>query len=354
MSSGKTTVPLARLGAYVLPGAAHDPASGIEQARATERMGLGTTWIGERYDTKDLGALGGAVSQATRRVQIAAGITHPYLRHPMVLASMGQTLQALTGGRFHLGLGRSASWRWAAYGQPAPTLAALADIAGILRRLWDGQTVEYEGPLGWFPQLRLPVVLDAPPPPLLLAAIGPKTLALAGRCYDGVILHPLLTPAAVRRSASIVRAAASEAGRDPDHVRCYATVLCAPAVSEAERQLAIEARAAGYLSLPGLGDSLARINGWDEADLARYRGQRVLADLGTKPADKHLSRVELIKLCAGMPPSWLASCTAAGTVRQTASVLAEYLAAGADELILHGVVGEGLAPLADYLAAESG
>jgi probable F420-dependent oxidoreductase len=349
-----TGVPLARLGAYVLPGAAHDPVSGIEQARATERMGLGTVWIGERYDTKDLGALGGALSQVTSRVQLAAGITHPYLRHPMVLASLGQTLQALTGGRFRLGLGRSASWRWAAYGQPAPTLAALADIAGILRRLWDGQTVEYDGPLGRFPQLRLPVVLDAEPPPLLLAAIGPKTLALAGRCYDGVILHPLLTPGAVRRSADLVRAAAAEAGRDPDRVRCYATVLSAPAVSDAERQLAIEARAAGYLSLPGLGDSLAWINGWDPGDLARYRGQRVLADLGSKPADKNLTRAELIKLCEGMPPSWLPSCTAAGTVAQTASVLADYLAAGADELILHGVVGERLAPLADYLAAEGG
>jgi 5,10-methylenetetrahydromethanopterin reductase len=348
-----TRVPRSRLGAYVLPGAAHDPVSGIAQAEATERMGFGTVWIGERYDTKDLGALGGALSQVTRRVQVAAGITHPYLRHPMVLASMGQTLQALTGGRFLLGLGRSASWRWAAYGQPSPTLAALADIAGILRRLWDGQTVEYDGPLGRFPQLRLPVVLDAAPP-LLLAAIGPKTLALAGRCYDGVILHPLLTPEAVRRSADIVRTAAQEAGRDPDSVRCYATVLCAPEVSDAERQLAIEARAAGYLSLPGLGDSLARINGWEEADLARYRGQRLLAELGTKPADKNLTRAELIKLCEGMPASWLASCTAAGTARQTASVLARYLAAGADELILHGVVGEGLAPLADYLAAEGG
>jgi 5,10-methylenetetrahydromethanopterin reductase len=349
-----TSVPRGRLGAYVLPGAAHDPASGIDQARATERMGFGTAWIGERYDTKDLGALAGALSQVTRRVQIAAGITHPYLRHPMVLASMGQTLQALTAGRFRLGFGRSASWRWAAYGQPSPTLAALTDIAGILRRLWDGQTVEYDGPLGRFPQLRLPVVLDAAPPPLLLAAIGPKTLALAGRCYDGVILHPLLTPEAVRRSADIVRAGAQEAGRDPDSIRCYATVLCAPEVSPGERQLAIEARAAGYLSLPGLGDSLAAINGWDKADLARYRGQRVLVDLGGKPADKFLSRAELITLCEGMPSSWLSSCTAAGTLKQVSSVLADYLAAGADDLILHGVVGERLAPLADYLAAEGG
>ncbi len=349
-----TSVPRGRLGAYVLPGAAHDPAAAIEQARATERMGFGTAWIGERYDTKDLGALAGALSQVTSRVQVAAGITHPYLRHPMVLASMGQTLQALTRGRFALGFGRSASWRWAAYGQPSPTLAALADIADILRRLWAGQTVSYDGPLGRFPQLRLPVVLDAAPPPLLLAAIGPKTLALAGRCYDGVILHPLLTPEAVRRSADIVRAGAREAGRDPDGIRCYATVLCAPAVSAGERELAIEARAAGYLSLPGLGDSLAAINGWDPADLARYRDQRLLVDLNGKPADKFLSRAELITLCAGLPESWLASCTAAGTLEQVAPVLGEYLAAGADELILHGVVGERLIPLADHLAAQGG
>src|SRR6202035_2233186 len=90
-------------------------------------MGLGTLWIGERYDTKDLGALAGALSQATRRVQVAAGITHPYLRHPMVLASMGQTLQALTGGRFRLGLGRSASWRGGAPRPPAPPPPAAPD-----------------------------------------------------------------------------------------------------------------------------------------------------------------------------------------------------------------------------------
>src|ERR1700735_3470199 len=92
-----------------------------------------------------------------------------------------------------------ARWRAARCGRAARSLAALPDLAGTLRRRWDGRPVSYEGPLGRFPQLRLPVVLNAAPPPLLLAAIGPKTLALAGRCYDGVVLHPLLTPAAARR-----------------------------------------------------------------------------------------------------------------------------------------------------------
>ena len=47
-----------------------------------------------------------------------------------------------------------------------------------------------------------------------------------------VALREKLTPEAVRRSADILRASAADAGRDPDRVRCYATVLCAPQVSE--------------------------------------------------------------------------------------------------------------------------
>lgn len=109
---------LDRLGCYVLPGGVPDPRPGLHQAKVAEDIGFGTAWIGERYDTKDLPALAGAIGQVTSRIRIGAGITHPGLRHPMVLASMGQTLQALTGERFMLGLGRSAPWRWQAYGVP--------------------------------------------------------------------------------------------------------------------------------------------------------------------------------------------------------------------------------------------
>ena len=59
---------------------------------------------------------------------------------------MGQTLQALSNGRFLLGIGRSAAWRWRDYGVPAPTLASLGDAAEILRRLWAGETVRLRRP----------------------------------------------------------------------------------------------------------------------------------------------------------------------------------------------------------------
>jgi 5,10-methylenetetrahydromethanopterin reductase len=335
------------LGCYVLPGGVTDPRPGLDEARTAEQIGLGTVWIGERYDTKDLPSLAGALAVTTSRIRIAAGVTHPGLRHPMVLASMGQTLQALSDGRFVLGIGRSAMWRWNAYGVPSPTLASLGDTASILRRLWNGETVTYHGPAGTFPLLRLPQRPAVDPPPLLLAAVGQKTIELAGRCFDGVILHPFLTPAAVGRAAATVRAAAERAGRDPSAVTCYATVVTAVDCTREDEGLAVGSRAAGYFHVPGLGDSLVAANHWDAADLAAYRANPLLVALGDKTADKHLTRSQLVDLSRTMPAHWLASSSASGTARQCAARLREYLAAGADEVILHGATAPSYRGLAD-------
>jgi 5,10-methylenetetrahydromethanopterin reductase len=263
-----------------------------------------------------------------------------------VLASMGQTLQSLSNGRFVLGLGRSAAWRWRNYGQTAPTLASMGDTADILRRLWAGETVTYDGPAGTFPELRLPQRPDVAPPPIVLAAIGPKGLELAGRNFDGVILHPFLTPDAVGRSVEVVRKAATEAGRDPEALRCYSTVVIAPEMNPHDEGLAVGSRAAGYLHVSGLGDAIAKANGWSADDLLRYRNHPTLVALGTKQADKHLSRDVLVELSQTMPPSWLPSASATGSLDACVGRLNEYLDAGADEIVLHGATAETLGGLA--------
>ena len=348
-----TARPSTRLGCYVVPGGVPDPRPALDQARAAEAMGLGTVWIGERYDTKDLPSLAGALTQVTSHVGIGAGITHPGLRHPMVLASMGQTLQALSGGRFVLGLGRSASWRWRSYGVAAPTRASLGDTVAILRGLWAGETVSYDGPAGCFPELRLPQRIEGDPPRVVLAAVGPATLALAGAAFDGVLLHPFLTPAAVARSTAVLKQAAVAAGRDPASLRCYATVVIAPDRAPGDEALAVGARAAGYFQLPGLGDALAAANGWDPAALARYRSHPVLAALGARPADKALSRDELIAISATMPPDWLPSSSVVGPAGVCAARLREYLDAGADELVLHGTTAPHLGPVVAAFAVAA-
>jgi alkanesulfonate monooxygenase SsuD/methylene tetrahydromethanopterin reductase-like flavin-dependent oxidoreductase (luciferase family) len=141
----------------------------LTQAAEAERHGLGTVWISERWGTKDFGVLFGAISQVTSEIDIAAGVTHLNSRHPALLASMAMTAQALSGGRLVLGVGRLVAAMWRSVGLPVP--------------------------------------------PLLLAAIGPRGLELAGRHFEGVILHPFLTADAVAASARRVRAEAEAAGR---------------------------------------------------------------------------------------------------------------------------------------------
>jgi hypothetical protein len=70
LSSATRTDPASLLGAYVLPGRVDDPRPGIAQAKAGERTGLGSIWVSERWDTKELGVMCGALSQAIERPRI--------------------------------------------------------------------------------------------------------------------------------------------------------------------------------------------------------------------------------------------------------------------------------------------
>jgi 5,10-methylenetetrahydromethanopterin reductase len=341
------------LGAYVLPGRAADPRPAIGQARAAEELGLGTVWLSERWGTKDFAVLAGALSQVTGTAKIASGITHFGVRHPAVLASMAMTMQGLTGGRLILGFGRSVAAMWKAVGLPSATNQGLADCADILRRLCRGDRVSYDGPAGRFPAMRLSDLPDAPPPPLVLAAIGPKTLALAGTHFDGVLLHPFLTPDAVARSAATVRAAAEGAGKDPAAVRVYATVVTASGLPPAEEAAVVGGRAVTYFQIPGFGERLAEANDWDTAPLKLLREHPQVS--GVKgAADFKRTRDQLTGAATVLPAQWLDSAAAVGTPDECVARFGEYFAAGADELVLHGSTPDQLQPVIAAVGSAAG
>ncbi|MGD0699007.1 MAG: TIGR03857 family LLM class F420-dependent oxidoreductase [Trebonia sp.] len=334
----------AELGAYVLPGRVPDPRPALDQARAAEQLGLGTVWLSERWGTKDFAVLAGALGQVTRHTKIASGITHFGVRHPAVLASMAMTAQGLTGGRLVLGFGRSVDAMWKAVGLPPATNQAIIDSAAILRHLCNGDKVSYDGPAGRFPAMRLSDLPDVPPPPLVLAAIGPRTLALAGAHFDGVLLHPFLTPDAVARSVATVRRAAVDAGRDPASVRVYATVVTASGLPPEEETAVVGGRAVTYFQIPGFGERLAEANGWDAAPLARLRAHPEVS--GVKgAADFVRTRDQLTNAATVLPAEWLTSAAAVGTPGECVDRFRDYFTAGADELVLHGSTPDQLPPV---------
>jgi probable F420-dependent oxidoreductase len=255
-------------------------------------------------------------------------------------------MQMLTGGRFEFGFGRSSKGLYLKTGTHPPTIAAMEDYAMILRQLWDGQTVNYEGPAGSFPQLELGELPDGvSPPPLLLAAVGPRTLELAGRAFDGVFLHPFLTPAAVSRSQDIVRKAAEQAGRDPAAVRIYHQLVTAPDMSDDEVDEVVGARISAYLAIPGVEDMIPTANGWDTARLDSFRAQLVRSLAANREAGSPLKgRAVLVEPGRLVPKDWLAETAAIGTPEECAAVFDRYFEAGADDIILHGVTADRLAP----------
>jgi 5,10-methylenetetrahydromethanopterin reductase len=322
-----------RLGAYLLPGRGDDPRPALEQARAAEELGFRSVWLSERWASKEVGSLCGALSQVTTSARIAVGATHLTTRHPVTLAGLATTMQMLSDGRFVLGVVRGAGMLSAA-GIPIPSTEAIKDYATILRRLWAGETVSYNGPAGNYDRLRLPDAVDGKEVPLILAAMGPRTLALAGSDFDGVLLAPCLTLEGVRRSAEIVRNAAADAGRDPARVEIVATLIVAPDLPQAEQEAIIGGRVAGYLQDPTIARNLSALNRWDPALFEPLQQHPMFSAPGT--AAEAFRRPDLVEVSRLIPREILDGVSAAGAATECARTVRDFLATSIDELVIHG------------------
>ena len=97
----------------------------------------------------------------------------------------------------------------------------LIDSLDIHKKLCKGEVVNYKGILGKYSDMQLKDLPDIKQPPVILGAIGPKALKVAGTYFDGAILHPFLTTEGVHRCSKIVKDAAAKAGKDPNKIKIY-------------------------------------------------------------------------------------------------------------------------------------
>jgi 5,10-methylenetetrahydromethanopterin reductase len=141
----------------------------------------------------------------TRTMRLGPLVTNPLTRHLVVTASAISSVDELSNGRVVLGLGSGDS-AISTIGAPPATLAGLEESIVTLRRLTGGEPVEREGRT-WR------VHRSARRVPIYLAAEGPKTLELAGRLADGVIVGLGLTPEVIALSQAAIERGARAAGR---------------------------------------------------------------------------------------------------------------------------------------------
>ncbi|MCP3803482.1 LLM class flavin-dependent oxidoreductase [Allokutzneria sp. A3M-2-11 16] len=175
---------------------------GVEElAVQAEELGLHSLWIndtpmvhGDPFVALSLCA------KATRRIKLGVGVTSPALRSAPATASALASLNALAPGRICCGVGTGNTAR-RTLGMPPTTAAALEKFTAALQDLCAGRSTEYrEGDR--VSDIRFlhtgEHVNTADPIEFVVAALGPKAAAVAGRRGTGLISFGLLDPAAWR------------------------------------------------------------------------------------------------------------------------------------------------------------
>ena len=175
------------------------------RAAAAEALGADALWVAETGHDPFLTVAMAATT--TQRVQLGTNIAVAFARSPMTVAMAANDLQELSGGRFVLGLGsqirahitRRFSMPWSA---PA---ARMKEYVGALRTIWrgwaEGTPVAFDGEFYAF-SLMTPMFDPGPnpygPPPVYLAAVGPRMTQVAGEVGDGLLCHPFASPRYLR------------------------------------------------------------------------------------------------------------------------------------------------------------
>lgn len=196
----------------------------MKNAQRIEALGFDSLWMATVYNYDALTALA-AIGGVTERMELGTCVVATHPRHPMAMAQQALTASAACAGRFTLGIGLSHQYvieqqMGMSYAAPA---AHMREYLEVLAPLLREGTVDYSGE-----RFSTNATLDVPETtnvPLLVAALGPAMLKLAGSKADGTTLWLTGPKTIAEHSVPLVRAAASEAGRQEPRIVAGMPVL---------------------------------------------------------------------------------------------------------------------------------
>ena len=157
------------------------------QAQAAEAAGATTLWVASHLFLRDPFSSAAVLLAATHRVRVTLMAVSPQVMHPVHMAMAAMTLEELAPGRVTLCLGTGATGDLADAGVEAKRpLRLLTEAVEAVRLLLSGAPAQYACTLVHLRGRRM--ATPAPEVPIYLAAAHPKTLEMAGRIADGVVL----------------------------------------------------------------------------------------------------------------------------------------------------------------------
>jgi F420-dependent oxidoreductase-like protein len=234
----------------------------VSDGRWAEEAGLSSAWIPQIPDDFDALTAAALVGSETARIEVGTAVVPVQPRHPVALAQQALSVQAVCGGRLSLGLGVSHHWiidemLGLSYERPAAVMRSYLDVLDAALR--GPGPVDVENDLF---RVHNPLdITDLAPTPVLIAALGPVMLRLAGERTDGTLLWMADERAIGSHVAPIITRAAQAAGRPASRIVAGIPVcLCLDdetdaAVTRTNRILAEAEVSPNYQRLLDLGDA---------------------------------------------------------------------------------------------------
>lgn len=230
----------------------------IALAQEAERLGYSVVWAAEAYGS-DAPTLLAWIAAQTERIDVGSAVMQIPARTPAATAMTAVTLDAVSGGRFRLGLGVSGpqvseGWHGVRFERP---LQRTREYVDIVERALRQEKVAYQGehftlplPDGPGKALRLMMRPVRERIPIYLASIGPKNLELTGQIADGW-LSVFFAPEHAAESMEPIRAGREQAGRSMDGFDVVTTVPLV--IGDDVAACADEVRAYTALYIGGMG-----------------------------------------------------------------------------------------------------
>jgi len=174
----------------------------------------------------------------TQRLTVSTGVVVAFARSPMLVAQQAWALQRMSKGRFELGLGTQVKGNIEKrFGMPwSAPVARMRDYVGALRAIFDcwqnGTPLRYESRSYTITRMQpffSPGPIDWPQIPILLGAVQPRAIRLAGEVADAVISHP--TNSSPEYLRDVMRPGLAEGARGTGRDSSATKVIASPLVA---------------------------------------------------------------------------------------------------------------------------
>lgn len=239
----------------------------VAQARRTEEQGFTSLWYASAVAGDPLTAMAIA-GRETSRIELGTAVLQTYPCHPLLQANrVSAVVDAMGRPGFTLGLGPShepliRGVFGLSYDHPGRNTEEYVTIIAALLR---GEQVDVDGQ-DWTTHSAGRMVAPSHPVPLLLSALSPRLLRVAGQYADGVVLWMASAGAVEHHVAPRLFAAAEQAGRPAP--RIVAGLPVAVHDDESAARSAVAATASGYAGMPNYQRIIETGGGATPADVA--------------------------------------------------------------------------------------